>query len=133
MTSSDEKHVELRAGQVSSAESILDERDIVHPRSHHFESIQLSSGLQEDSLPGTRPTLSRESPEKRNLTFAWTDCVVPRSERRGLLGRLTIIPEIERPYEYNRRTKWMVTAVVALAAAAAPMGSGIFYRRAPNV
>ena len=54
--------------------------------------------------------------------------IVPRSERRGLLGRLTVIPEVERPYEYTRRTKWLITLLVALAAAAAPMGSSIFFR-----
>lgn len=55
--------------------------------------------------------------------------IVPRSKRRGLLGRLTIIPEVERPYEYGNGTKWAITAVVALAALASPVGSAIFYRR----
>jgi hypothetical protein len=54
--------------------------------------------------------------------------IIPRSKRRGLLGRFTIIPETERPYEYGNGTKWTITFVVALAAAAAPMGSAIFYR-----
>lgn len=55
--------------------------------------------------------------------------VIPRSKRRGLLGRFTIIPEVERPIEYKRKQKWLITMFVALAAAAAPMGSAIFYRR----
>lgn len=55
--------------------------------------------------------------------------VVPRSKRRGLLGRFTIIPEVENPQEYGRRTKWLITFLVALAAVAAPMGSAIFYRK----
>jgi hypothetical protein len=50
---------------------------------------------------------------------------VPRLERRGLLGRFTLIPEITIPIHYARRTKWLITAIVALAAAAAPMGSAI--------
>ena len=54
--------------------------------------------------------------------------VVPRSKRRGLFGRFTLIPEIERPYDYKSSTKWTITAAVALATAAAPMGSSIFYR-----
>lgn len=57
--------------------------------------------------------------------------VVPRSKRRGLLGRFAIIPEVERPHEYGNGTKWAITAIVALAAAAAPVGSAIFYRRFP--
>lgn len=55
--------------------------------------------------------------------------VIPRSARRGLFGRFTLIPEIERPYDYKNSTKWTITAAIALATAAAPMGSSIFYRR----
>ena len=70
-----------------------------------------------------------EKPQNgRVSTWAKTACVVPRSERRGLLGRFAIIAEVESPHEYKNSTKWMITAIVALAAAAAPMGSGIFYR-----
>ncbi|KAK5019581.1 major facilitator superfamily protein [Cryomyces antarcticus] len=50
---------------------------------------------------------------------------VPRSERRGLLARLTVIPEVEEPHDYARKTKWTITFVVAVAGAAAPMGSAI--------
>lgn len=59
--------------------------------------------------------------------------VVARSKRRGLLGRLTIIPEVENPYDYTRKTKWLITLIVALAAAAAPLGSSIFYRTSPKL
>jgi len=58
---------------------------------------------------------------------------VPRSKRRGLLGRCAIIPEVERPHEYKNGTKWTITAIIALAAAAAPMGSAIFYRRSSTL
>ena len=54
---------------------------------------------------------------------------VPRSQRRGLLGRFTIVAEVENPYDYNNRLKWFITFMVALAAAAAPMGSSIFFRK----
>lgn len=55
--------------------------------------------------------------------------VVPPAFRRGLLHRFcVVVPEVTRPYDYQRRTKWAITAIVALAAAAAPMGSSIFYR-----
>lgn len=54
--------------------------------------------------------------------------IVPRSRRRGLFGRFTIIPEVERPQEYANSTKWLITGIVALAGAAAPMGSAIFFR-----
>jgi multidrug resistance protein len=48
---------------------------------------------------------------------------VPRHLQRGLLGRFVVIQETRTPTRYPRKTKWMITAVVALAAAAAPMGS----------
>lgn len=66
---------------------------------------------------------------RRVSIFARTAAIVPKSEQRGLLARFTIIPEIESPYEYTNKTKWIITAVVAMAAAGAPMGSGIFYRK----
>jgi hypothetical protein len=54
---------------------------------------------------------------------------VPRSQRRGLLGRFTLVAEVENPYDYSNALKWFVTFIVAFAAAAAPMGSSIFFRK----
>jgi multidrug resistance protein len=51
--------------------------------------------------------------------------LVPRSQRRGLLARFTLIPEVENSYHYTRKTKWLITFVVAICAMAAPMGSAI--------
>ena len=50
---------------------------------------------------------------------------VPPRQRRGLLGRFTIIAEVTNPYDYSRKTKWMLTFVIAVAGAAAPMASSI--------
>ncbi|KAI5289042.1 hypothetical protein KEM54_004498 [Ascosphaera aggregata] len=52
---------------------------------------------------------------------------VPRSQRRGLFAQITIIAEVEEPKHYNRSIKWTITLLVALAAAAAPLGSAIFF------
>lgn len=57
---------------------------------------------------------------------------VPRSQRRGLFGRFTIVAEVEQPKHYSRRIKWYITFVVALAAVAAPMGSAIIFRKSPD-
>ncbi|KAL2156993.1 hypothetical protein VTH06DRAFT_8825, partial [Thermothelomyces fergusii] len=75
----------------------------------------------------------KTSSRRPSSAFAHTNAVVPRAQRRGLLGRLTLIPEVERPYEYKNSTKWTITAIVALAAAAAPMGSGIFLPALPSM
>ncbi|KAI1389696.1 major facilitator superfamily transporter multidrug resistance [Hypoxylon trugodes] len=59
--------------------------------------------------------------------------VVPRLKRRGFLAQLTLIPEVERSYDYPNRIKWTITLFVALAAGAAPMGSAIFYPALPEM
>lgn len=50
---------------------------------------------------------------------------VPRSERRGLFARFCIIDEVTNAWDYPRKMKWIVTTIVAIAGAAAPMGSSI--------
>lgn len=58
---------------------------------------------------------------------------VPRSDRRGLFGRFSILAEVEEPKDYPNKTKWFITFVIATAAAAAPLGSTIFFRtRSPR-
>ena len=69
------------------------------------------------------------SKSRTSSTRSKAQSIIPRSKRRGLLGRFAIIPEVERPKDYPRATKWLITFIVALAAAAAPMGSAIFYRK----
>lgn len=91
-----------------------DERDHDHDHEH-------------DHHPDGEPRRSRSS--RASSVFSRSQSVVPRAHRRGILGRLAIIPEIERPFDYKNKTKWAITAIIALAAAAAPMGSGIFYRK----
>ncbi|KAI1418576.1 MFS general substrate transporter [Hypoxylon sp. FL1857] len=59
--------------------------------------------------------------------------IVPRLKRRGFLAQLTLVPEVERPFEYPNKVKWTITAFIALAACAAPMGSAIFYPALPDM
>ena len=74
-------------------------------------------------------------PEKRDVEAVDTEVddpepvKVPRSKRRGLFGRFSIVAEVEEPKHYSRRIKWYITFVVALAAVAAPMGSAIIFRK----
>ena len=55
--------------------------------------------------------------------------IVPRLKRRGLLGQLTLVAEVENPKTYPRRMKWFITFIVAVAGATAPMGSSVFFRK----
>lgn len=72
---------------------------------------------------------SRVKPDPAPLQLSNDTVIIPRSKRRGFLGSVTVIPEIERPYNYANRTKWVITGVIALASAAAPLGSAIFFRK----
>ena len=51
--------------------------------------------------------------------------IVRRKSRRGLIATFTVIPEVSDPRSYSRKTKWTITMIVAIAAAAAPLGSTI--------
>ena len=51
--------------------------------------------------------------------------VIEAKSRRGLLARFAIISEVSDPRQYGCPTKWTITMIVALAAAAAPLGSTI--------
>lgn len=85
----------------------------------------LNTGVITDSLgpPARSRAQSRASSARsRPLT------IVPRAKRRGLFARFAVIPEVERPYDYSRKTKWTITAIVALAAAGGPIGSNLMYR-----
>lgn len=56
---------------------------------------------------------------------------VPVSERHGLLGKICLLYEAEDPKAYPHKIKWFITLTVALAAAAAPLGSSILLRKCP--
>ncbi|KIW61319.1 hypothetical protein, variant [Exophiala xenobiotica] len=50
---------------------------------------------------------------------------VTRSKRRGLFSRFALVAEVTEPFDYKDSTKWFITFIVAVAAAAAPVGSAI--------
>ena len=91
------------------------------------------------SQPSIAPAEKCPEPEKRDVEAVDTTeaedpkpVKVPRSKRRGLFGRFSIVAEVEEPKHYSRRIKWYITFVVALAAVAAPMGSAIIFRTPPD-
>lgn len=92
---------------------------------HSHSSLGTIEAIPEDR---EAPQLSK-SKSKSSSVRSRPLSIIPRSKRRGLLARFTIIPEVERPYDYKRSTKWLITLQIALAAAAAPMGSAILLRK----
>ncbi|KAL8838845.1 MAG: hypothetical protein Q9170_001967 [Blastenia crenularia] len=53
--------------------------------------------------------------------------IVPTAQRRGLLCRLTVVAEVERPKEFARSTKWTITFIVAAAAALVTTSENMLY------
>lgn len=66
---------------------------------------------------------------RRVTTELGPPIVVPRLQRRGLLGQITLLAEVGNPKTYSRRVKWFITFVVAMAAVVAPLGSSIIFRK----
>lgn len=89
--------------------------------------VTLGESIGNIETRSTRQVQSRVH-SRASSTHSRPLSIVPRSKRRGILGSLTITPEVENPYDYKKSTKWGLTFIVALATAAAPLGSTIFYR-----
>lgn len=112
---------------------------IHHEPAKEFVGPAFEEKIEEAPSPdGSQPSIERTEKEsgtrKRDIETLQTEfedpepVKVPRSKRRGLFGRCTIVAEVQEPKHYSRRIKWYITFVVALAAVAAPMGSTIIFR-----
>lgn len=68
-----------------------------------------------------------ESVKSRRLAISSVRSLnrVPKSERRGLLSWMTIMPEYQDPRNYRRIQKFIIVCVVAFAGVAGPMGTSI--------
>ncbi|KAF2737476.1 MFS general substrate transporter [Polyplosphaeria fusca] len=71
------------------------------------------------SNPNPPATLSRTTSVNPDAV------IVDRRNRRGLFARLSLIPEVENPYHYTQKTKWLITIIIAFCGMAGPMGSAI--------
>jgi hypothetical protein len=99
-------------------------------KTHDDDSIAPSRASTSSDHSSTNPekgtsTAKRPASLSRTTSVLPGAILVPRSQRRGLLARFTLIPEVEQPYHYTRKTKWFITFIVAICAMAAPMGSAI--------
>ncbi|KAG9185592.1 hypothetical protein G6011_06923 [Alternaria panax] len=113
----------------------IPEKDIMESRDQRDaeETMSISSSRASTAsehstnaeLPRTSNTRQRPVALARTISVLPDAIVVPRSQRRGLLARFTLIPEVENPEHYARQTKWFLTFIVAFCAMAAPMGSAI--------
>ncbi|KAM5352486.1 hypothetical protein ACJ41O_005209 [Fusarium nematophilum] len=131
----DEKDIDRRPGTAGSASS---RSGSSHTHQSHAESIH---DEDEDAIEpvtlgeslghiDTRRSAKRAQ-SRASSTRSRALSIVPRSKRRGLFGSLTVVPEISYPPDYKNSTKWGLTFIVALATAAAPLGSTIVYPALP--
>lgn len=111
-----------------SADEDDDDDDDDESSHHHDPEPEGPEGLNTGPQPISRVS-SRAASTSTRSRAARPLVVVPRGQRRGLFAVLTLVPEVERPYDYSRKTKWVITTVVALAAAGGPLGSNIMYRK----
>ncbi|KAI1056876.1 hypothetical protein LB507_002544 [Fusarium sp. FIESC RH6] len=112
----DEESQRPATAESSSGKSEHNDQDTIEP-------VMLGEPLGHiDTRPSLKHAQSRASSARSKALS-----VVPRSKRRGLLARFTLVPEIAHPPDYKSSTKWCLTFIVALATAAAPLGSTIVY------
>ncbi|KZM18893.1 uncharacterized protein EKO05_0010403 [Ascochyta rabiei] len=109
-----EKEVESELGPSGSIHE--SEEDSISVHSH----ASTAPTIAQDEKNGTHPAVLT-----RTTSVTPEAVVVPRSQRRGLLARFALIPEVKNPYHYSRKTKWLLTFIVAFCAMAGPMGSAI--------
>jgi multidrug resistance protein len=114
---------------VLERDAVVDEHES-HKKEDEISIAQSRASTSSDHS-STDPGEVSSKAKKRPATLSRTTSVlpdailVPRTQRRGLLARFTLIPEVENPYHYTRKTKWFLTFIVAFCAMAAPMGSAI--------
>ena len=108
-----------RVGKEKELESNFDRRSIHSKRSAHSEQSTVDD---DHDVENANNVLAR------TITPKMPTVKVPRSERRGSLARFAVVAEVTNPYHYKNSKKWFITFTVAVAAAAAPVGSAIILR-----
>lgn len=113
----------------SSTSTVVDEeKDIVEPQEHGPTDNPLSEEKKHQTNVEAARTRSQDQAQadlERIESVKEPIVQVERSKRRGLFANLAAIPEVTEPTHYPNSTKWLITAIVAVAAAAAPVGSAI--------
>ncbi|KAL7810867.1 MFS general substrate transporter [Trichoderma gracile] len=122
------------SSEKKTARSLVQEEDDSEP--HHdalVPTVSITAAAQPTDDTNAAGQEAGRSRSCASTTRSKALTIVPRSQRRGVLARLALVPEVERPYEYKNSTKWGITLTIALATAAAPLGSSIFYPALPEM
>ncbi|KAM3425089.1 hypothetical protein BST61_g7055 [Cercospora zeina] len=96
------------------------------PRSSEDSQRTVSAGHDPQVTTHRSRSRGNRSQAHSSIRSATREAIkVPKSDRRGLLARFCVFEEVTNAQDFSRRKKWTITAIVALAGAAAPMGSAI--------
>lgn len=104
---------EKQAGQDAETKSVRTVHSVA-PSEHST----IADGNNHDIEAALRRTLTAKKPITK----------VARSQRRGLFARYALVAEVTEPKDYKNNTKWFITFIIAIAGAAAPVGSAIIFR-----
>ena len=122
----------LPTSSAGSADLIFTHNHEVESTLHDTDSHSLARSHGSSTTEGEHE--KKDDPEAprplpRQSTEIGLPIVVPRLKRRGLLGQVTLVAEIENPKAYSRPMKWFITFIVSLAGTLAPLGTSIFFRK----
>ena len=108
--------------QVARSEKAID-RDAESRSIHSAQSVAPSENttIADNESHDVEAALERTNTPKKPLVK------VARSQRRGLFARFALIAEVTEPKDYKNSTKWFITFIIGIAAAAAPVGSAIIF------
>jgi hypothetical protein len=93
--------------------------------------ISGKSEAAETALADAAPAVSssEEASDVEELSQTKRLEYTPRAQRRGLLASLTLVREVNDPYQYSNGMKWLFTAIVAFAGTTSSSASSILYRK----
>lgn len=103
----DALHAQDREGERPLEAKALNEKIPASPaNASGLHSTRSSVTIQDDSQAADDLEVDADQ-HRPSFTTAYADPVkVPRSQRRGLLGRFSILAEVDEPKAYSRKTKW---------------------------
>lgn len=117
------EHYERRSGPPSVASTTLTLVDAA-TQTYWTSNAGTQTNLDTEKAPAKTVDVQKQPSTLSQLNVD----KVPLSERHGLFGRVCFTYEAKDPKHYPLKIKWFITLTVALAAAAAPLGSAIIFR-----
>ncbi|KAF2093760.1 major facilitator superfamily transporter multidrug resistance [Rhizodiscina lignyota] len=117
--------VDVKGEEEEIAQRVRSDSDVSNTSDEIDIEAQPPSPAVQDGGDEKSPQTQLRRTASRASSFRNPVEIVPRSQRRGILAHLAIIPEVTVPTDYTNSVKWSITAIVGIAAAAAPMGSAI--------